>query len=424
MRRFVRRLTFVSDGPHFGGAERYIVAMAHTARRRGIEPHIYWMPAPAADADVFGAARAGDIRVTTAEPTRTRTTSGVIREFRLMLADRRPDGLVINGSGRRRYWLLCWLTRRAGVPAVWVHQMVDGCDHRRLPPRWLGARVEGLNWWRVPQALRHRLAATAADAVVTLNAGDRERVARWQGVSREKIRVIPHGVDCEYFRFDPAGRERMHRAWGISGTEAVRPFIVGTAGRLSAEKRVELLIEATALLRERGIPAVAAVAGRGAEQERLLQLVRERGATGAVRFDDFAGDMPAFYSGLDVFVLCSRTESFGLALAEAMACERPVVATPTAGAMRQISHRHNGWQLSGWSPAELADALASMAADPAGRRRMGRNGRQSVIRQFSIDLTLERTLRALRGAPDRSSPLRWPGMNEAPFVSMGAEDLA
>ena len=58
MRRTVRRLTFVTDAPHFGGAERYLVDMAHAARRRGIEPHIYWQRLPTGDANVFDAARA------------------------------------------------------------------------------------------------------------------------------------------------------------------------------------------------------------------------------------------------------------------------------------------------------------------------------------------------------------------------------
>ena len=115
---------------------------------------------------------------------------------------------------------------------------------------------------------------------------------------------------------------------------------------------------------------------------------------------DFVDDMPAFYSALDVFVLGSRTESFGLALAEAMACERAVVATPTSGAHRQIEHHVFGWQLESFEPAELAEALAAFAADADLRDRLGKTGRMSALRRFGIETTLDQTLAALRGVDE------------------------
>jgi len=61
-------------------------------------------------------------------------------------------------------------------------------------------------------------------------------IARWQGVRRDKIVAIPHGVDCDRFRFDSNGRQCWHREWRLESA-CPRPFIVGTAGRLSREKR-------------------------------------------------------------------------------------------------------------------------------------------------------------------------------------------
>jgi len=412
----------VTDAPHLGGAERYIVAMARAARRRGLEPHVHWVRPAGGPADLFGPAAAGDLHVTMAAPEQTGTLVGFIREFHGMLRDERPDALVINACGRPRFWLTCWLARQVGLPTVWVHQMVDGRDHRRARPKWFDGRVEGLQCWRVPQTLRHRLAGSAATAVVTLNAQDREGVARWQGLARDKIHVIPHGVDCDSYRFNAAARAALRQAWGLAGEPGPQELVIGTAGRLVAGKGMDLLIEATALLRRREIPALAVIAGCGPEKDRLAELSRVRGIADAVRFLDFVEDMPAFYSALDAFALCSETESFGLVLAEAMACTRPVVATPTAGAMRQIVHGSNGWQLGGFSAGELADALASLYRDPAARRGLGEQGRKSVIRQFSIDLTLERTLRALRGPGRRGCELHWPDVPQAPYVHLAGED--
>jgi len=79
------------------------------------------------------------------------------------------------------------------------------------------------------------------------------------------------------------------------------------------------------------MPVELVIAGTGPERAALAALAAARGLNGTVRFVGFVEDMPAFYRGLDAFALASDTESFGLALGEAMACERAVVATPTAG---------------------------------------------------------------------------------------------
>ncbi|HPD30801.1 MAG TPA: glycosyltransferase family 4 protein [Phycisphaerae bacterium] len=423
MGRMVRQLMFVSDAPSFGGAERYIIAMALAARRRGLDASICWLPRPGCGQAVFDIARENGIRLDVVDPRRTASLGGLAREFTAVLRRENPDGVIINACGRPRFWILPWLARRVSVPAAWVHQMVDACDHRRLPARWLGGRLEGLHCWRLPQMLRHRLAGTGATAIVTLNADDRERIVRWQGVCRDKVFAIPHGVDCVRFEFDATGRQRWHHEWGIDAVSP-RPFVVGAAGRLSREKGVDLLIEAASIARREGLSLLLVIAGRGSEQDPLVRLAADRGLAGAIRFVSFVEDMPSFYSALDAFVLSSRTESFGLALAEAMACRRPVIATPTSGATRQIRHLHNGWLLRGFEPSELARAITALAADVEGRRRMGGNGRESVMRCFSIELTLERTLRALRGSARERSHLRWPGMNESPFVSMTAEECA
>jgi len=200
--------------------------------------------------------------------------------------------------------------------------------------------------------------------------------------------------------------------------------VVGTAGRLSREKGIDLFIEAASLARQQRVPLLVVIAGQGDERDSLARLAADRGISDAVRFVSFVEDMPAFYSALDLFVLPSRTESFGLALAEAMVCRRAVIATPTSGATGQMRHLDNGWQLDSFEPSEMAKAIVSLASDSESRERMGNRGRESVMSQFSIDLTLERTLRALRGVTCERSSLCRPGMNEPPFAGMVAEDCA
>jgi glycosyltransferase EpsD len=258
--------------------------------------------------------------------------------------------------------------------------------------------------------------------VVTLNREDAKRTVRWHRTDSNKIHVIPHGVDCDHYRFDPAARSRLLEQIDQNGSEA-SSLIVGSAGRLVHGKGIDLLLHAVKRLRDNGITATTLIAGGGDAEDELKELAVELGITDHVHFFGFVDDMAGFYSACDVFVLPSMTESFGLAIAEAMACERAVVATPTSGASRQIRHRKNGWQLNRFEPNELAEALAMLGGDADLRRELGIQARIDVRRCFSIDLTLERTLRAFRGVSHERSRLRWPGMKSEPFVRMTTEDL-
>jgi len=421
--RSIERLTFVTDAPHFGGAERYIVAMARAALRRGIRAHIWWLPIACGRNDVFDGPQTSGLDVDRVPFTRTGTMTGLARAFREMRKHRQPDALVINASGRPRFWLLPLLARTVGIPSVWVHQMVDSRDHRRLRPGWLGGRLEGIHLWRVPQFVRHRLAAAAARAAIALNAEDRQRIVRWQRVGRGKIRVVPHGVDLDRFRFDAAGRDKLRRQWCLPADDADGPLVIGTAGRLVMGKGIDMLIEAAGLLKDRGTTCRLVIAGDGEDRADMQMMAHRLGVADRVQFVGFVQDMPAFYSALDVFALCSATESFGLALAEAMACERVVVGTPTAGARRQIDHGRTGWQLRTFHATELADALAGLQEQRERFSAMGHEARRAVARQFSIDLTLERTLRALSGPAGHRPTLRWPDMDVLPYATMTAEDL-
>ncbi len=128
-------------------------------------------------------------------------------------------------------------------------------------------------------------------------------------------------------------------------------------------------------------------------------------------------DLPAYYSSLDVFALCSQTESFGLALAEAMACARPVVATPTAGARLQIEPDRTGCVLSTHSAVELASVLGRLYADVAGREEMGRRARNAALRHYTIDQTLTRILEVLGPRTPQRQPIA------VPCAALAREDV-
>lgn len=399
MKQGIYRLMFVTDAPHFGGAERYVLDLSRAAAKRGIDTTICWLKPAGAVEGMFAEAEQYGTRVIVLErPARAWAMAAAAHRI---MRRHRPDAVIVNACGRAGFWTVPWVARFNGAASAWVHHMVDGQDYRRCAPRRFGGRMEGLHLWRVPQTLRHRLAALAASAVVVLNVQDRDRVMAAQGISPSRIRVIANGVDTQVFRFDAAARRAQRARW-LDETTPPDALVIGSAGRLVDGKRMELLIESARLLRDRHVPCVMVIAGDGPARQGLQERARALGLQNIVHFEGFVEDMPAFYSGLDVFVLASATESFGLVITEAMACERPVVATPTAGACRQIEHERCGWILRQAAAGELADLLMKLHEDRSTLMSAGRLGRERVLAQFTLDRTLDETLDALSPAKARA----------------------
>lgn len=404
MSREIRKLLFVSDAPLFGGAERYVANLVAAATRRGMTSIVCWVRPETAPGDVFADARAHGAQVRTLPADRSGRLLPLCLELRSLLRAERPDAMIVNACGRPRFWVVPWVARLERIPSVWVHQMVDQNDYRRLAPRWFGGRIGGLHLWRWPQAARHRLAATASSAVISLNEQDRIQIAREHNIRPRRIHVVSHGVDTECYRFNPQSRRQVRGAWNQASLRPLEDaFVVGTAGRLVHGKGIEMLLQAVATLVSRGLPVQAVIAGEGPDRDRLDAIAEKLSIADRVLFLGGVSDMPAFYSGLDAFALCSSTESFGLVLAEAMACERAVVATPTAGARTQIDTGSTGLVLNSFSAGELADCFEQLCRQPELREQFGCCARRSVIQNFSSEATLKRTLQAMvrpRGTKD------------------------
>jgi glycosyltransferase involved in cell wall biosynthesis len=148
------------------------------------------------------------------------------------------------------------------------------------------------------------------------------------------------------------------------------------------------LLHALAICRQRGTPCRAVVAGTGPEQPRLEELANSLDIGDAVTFAGrlSSTDMPAFYAGIDVLVLPSRTtpnwkEQFGRVLIEAMACERTVLGSDSGEIPHVIGEA--GWVFSEGNTEGLAEHLQRLAEDANLRARLGRQGRQRVLQHYT-----------------------------------------
>ena len=131
-----------------------------------------------------------------------------------------------------------------------------------------------------------------------------------------------------------------------------------------------------------GLPAQA----RGGEKTALAALARELGIEDAVRWLGLRRDMPALLDAADAFVSGSAWEGMPLAVGEAMAMEKPVVATGVGGVRELVGDA--GVLVPPKNSPALAEAmLAAMGKSREDRARLGRAARQRIMRHFSIDAT-------------------------------------
>lgn len=199
------------------------------------------------------------------------------------------------------------------------------------------------------------------------------------GVRASKIRVIANGIDAA--AFTPAEKR------DAAGAGAP---IIGTLARLDPRKGIRVLLEALARILPELPEASLIVGGEGEEREALEGRARALGIAGRVTFAGPVRDPRGFYRGLDLFVLPSLDEGFGLVVLEAMATGLPVIGTRAGGTPEVLDHDVNGLLVSPGDPEAIAEAIRALWGDPARRRRLVEGARRTLLR-FDIARTAAET---------------------------------
>ena len=162
--------------------------------------------------------------------------------------------------------------------------------------------------------------------------------------------------------------------------------------RLEPEKDVASLIAAFADVRRAFPDAVCVVAGEGRLQSQLQAQIGRIGLESVVRLLGHRADVLSIVAASDLFVLPSLAEPFGLAIVEAMALGKPVIATRAGGPCEIVVPEETGMLVPPADPSALAAAIRELLSDPARSRRMGEMGRQQFERLYSRKEMAEATL--------------------------------
>lgn len=250
--------------------------------------------------------------------------------------------------------------RAARVPVVLASKR--GC-HERHGFEMVGAR------------LSNRL----ADCVTANSEAVREFVHGHEGCPREKMVVIPSGIDTQRFAPLPPGDYKTRL--GVPADAVV----VGSLTRMRVRKGVEEFLRAMA-----GIcaarPEVHVVVAGDVELDAELQALVDAAGLGArLHLLGRRSDVREVLAAFDVFVLSSHGEGMSNAILEAMAMEKPVVATAVGGTVEVVAEGVTGHLVPARDAEALARGICRVLDEREGGRAMGARGRQVVIDRFSAN---------------------------------------
>ncbi|MCI0682536.1 MAG: glycosyltransferase [Gemmataceae bacterium] len=205
------------------------------------------------------------------------------------------------------------------------------------------------------------------------------------GVPRRRCIHVPNAINLQEYSRSQSRADAKQRL-GI----APERFVIGAVGRLSAEKAFDLLIRATAQLRQLGFDIELIIVGDGDRRAMLQDLIAELGCGDRVRLLGYQSNPKAAYEAMDMYALSSLREGLPNVVLEAMAMDVPVVATRIAGVPRLIRDRDNGLLIEPGNLDALVLALRELIQDRELRTRLERNGRHTVTTSYDFERRIER----------------------------------
>jgi glycosyltransferase involved in cell wall biosynthesis len=345
-----------------GGTEGQVLELASRLDRRRFEVSVCALKG----ADVIAhELRALGVRVITLDGKGVWDVRVLYRLYRVILAER-PD--VIHAF----LWLAnlasSLVGRFLGVPVViWSYRDVEVW---KTKAHWLVDRV-AVRW---------------ADAVTCCSDAVRRFVLTHMNEQEHKFATIHNGVNLEGF-----GSSRRVSRSELGLREGV--FVIGTVCRLYEPKKgLAVFLRALTMMRggASAPPCQLLIVGEGPALGSLRDLSVELGVAGWVVFAGVRRDIAGVLPLMDVFVMPSLYEGFGIAIVEAMAAGRPVIASAVGGIPEIVVHGETGLLVPGGDAVALADAMETLLSHPEQARAMGMRGRERVRERFSIETAVQR----------------------------------
>jgi glycosyltransferase involved in cell wall biosynthesis len=200
--------------------------------------------------------------------------------------------------------------------------------------------------------------------------------SQWESSAvHKRLKVIYPPFDAS--KLSAADKEPLEGEFKKNGN-----LVIGTIGRLSEEKRHVDLIKAFEKVSSVLPETKLLIVGDGYLRGYLEKIVEESDLREKVAFLGFQENVFKYLRKMDLFVLPSRTEGFGIALVEAMATGIPVIATSVGGIPEIVDNKINGLLVPPGQPSDLAEAIVKLLSHSALAKKMADNGRHKALTNF------------------------------------------
>lgn len=356
------KILFLITGLAYGGAETQLVNLATRLKGRGWDVRVVSMLPPQAFTDEL---KEAGIPLATLNMRRGIADPRAVFRLLKILREWKPD---IVHSHMVHANLLARITRlMVSIPVLicTAHNTYEGGRHREI---------------------LYRLTDPLCDITTQVSQAGLERYVNIGAIPKSKVQLIYNGIDIRKFNFDVEVRKKIRNKLRLGNS-----FCWLAVGRFDIQKDYSNLLNAFAIIVQAFCDVCLLIAGDGPLRLNMEELAKKLGINKQVRFLGVCRNIPDLMNAADAFVLSSRWEGFGLVIAEAMACQLPVVATDSGGPREILNGGKLGFLVPPKNHKALADAMIKMMNLPEPERKaMGQAGRVYIEANYSLEKVVDR----------------------------------
>ena len=288
------------------------------------------------------------------------------------------DAIVTVGAGDKMFWGRL-AAKLAGVPVI------ASAIHSTGWPDGIGR----CNRWLTP----------ITDTIIAVAKAHAEFLVEHERFPKDKVVVIPNGVDTHRFRSNVRGRERIRRELGIP----LSSDVVGIVAALRPEKNHTLFIDVAAELIKHRTETHFVIVGDGPCRSAIEQQIAGLGLEHRCHLMGSRHDTPDILSAIDVFALTSHNEASPVSILEALSTEVPVVATDVGSIHETVEQGRTGYLVKPGDRDAMARRIAELLDDPMAAKEMGIQGRDLVVKRASLETMVRSYEDLLCGLYDRKT---------------------
>lgn len=353
------KVLFVITGLGMGGAERVVTDLADALVSDGCEVMLVYLTGP-----LEVRPRSHEVAIVSLEMDSARDIFSGYQKLRGIVRDFKPD--IVHSHMFHATMLARSLRLSMSVSRLISTMHTGHPGNRRI------------------RALAYRITDRLTDISTNVSCEAVDAFVASRAVPAGRMVAIHNGIDVEKFQHSTAKRTKVRQELGVG--EDCRLFLA--VGRLNWSKDYSNLFHALTRMPS-DLDFKLVIAGGGPLRAQLDDLVGSLGLSSRVEFLGIRQDVPDVMCAADVFVLPSIWESFGLVVAEAMACECVVVATDSGGIREVLGNA--GFLVPTRDPTALAEALLAASSLPdRDAIELGRAARRRIVNTYSFDRSMEK----------------------------------